>query len=104
MTYQQAHKRLRRRLGDPSAYPCVNCRRPAQDWSLDSAVSSDRLLRETSGAYAGLAYTLTADDYSPRCRACHVRHDRRLGQPIANPSIARPSQPQATGEAHDRPA
>lgn len=52
------HRRLHRKHGKASAHACVDCGAVARDWSLNKS-----------------AYTDNIDDYSPRCRSCHVKYD-----------------------------
>ena len=52
------HKRIHRKYGPAKDRKCVDCGNQAQDWSLNST-----------------EYTDNVDDYSPRCRSCHVRYD-----------------------------
>ncbi|UOF77995.1 thymidine kinase [Caudoviricetes sp.] len=53
------HRRLHRKYGAASQHPCVDCGEPAKDWSLN-----------------GTEYTDNIEDYSPRCRSCHVKRDK----------------------------
>ena len=80
MTYLQVHKWLRKRLGNPNAYPCVGCRKPARHWSLDAPAGSEHVMMELCGALAGLLFSTRSDDYSPRCPKCHVLYDRNMRQ------------------------
>lgn len=66
VSYRTAHARL-----GPVAGPCVDCGKPARDWSLRSDVPADRLLIGPRS----LRYSLDPADYSPRCKSCHMRMD-----------------------------
>lgn len=52
------HRRIHRKHGPASSRKCVDCGKQARDWSLN-----------------GTEYTDNVDDYSPRCRSCHVKYD-----------------------------
>ena len=53
------HQRLRSHRGSASRHVCVDCGKPALDWS------------QTHGT-TGLDLD---NDYNPRCRSCHTRYD-----------------------------
>ena len=55
------HRRIHRKHGAASKHNCVDCGNQAKDWSLN-----------------GDTYTDNVEDYSPRCRRCHVIHDDKL--------------------------
>lgn len=66
--YEGWHARLRKEQGAAAKQQCVDCDKPARDWSynhdsLDERVSPD-------GPYA-----LSAEHYSPRCKRCHIVFD-----------------------------
>lgn len=52
------HKRLHRRYGKAKWHNCVDCGKQADDWSNDTGKYTDKI-----------------EDYSPRCRSCHVKKD-----------------------------
>jgi hypothetical protein len=52
------HRRIHRKYGPAAKHPCIDCGRAAKDWSLN-----------------GDTYTDNVEDYSPRCRSCHVKYD-----------------------------
>ena len=52
------HRRIHKKYGKASAHKCVDCPKQALDWSLD-----------------GTVYTDNIEDYSPRCRSCHLHYD-----------------------------
>ena len=52
------HKRIHRKYGAASKYPCVDCGTKARDWSLEANNYSDEV-----------------EDYRPRCRKCHIKKD-----------------------------
>ena len=53
------HRRLHRKIGKASQFPCVDCGRPAKDWSCEKGKYTDKIC-----------------DYKPRCRSCHVKKDK----------------------------
>lgn len=52
------HRRIHRKHGPAKNHKCADCDNQAIDWSLNGSV-----------------YTDNVEDYSPRCRSCHVRFD-----------------------------
>ena len=63
-----AHNRVDRARGKASAHQCVDCERPAKDWSFDHLVEPDAITAEGP-------YSLDVNAYSPRCRVCHKALD-----------------------------
>lgn len=53
------HKRLHRKFGKASGFPCVDCGNKARDWSNETG-----------------RYSFDLKDYRPRCRSCHVKLDK----------------------------
>jgi hypothetical protein len=77
--YAGRHQRLRKAFGSATRYFCVeNCCRPASDWSLNADVPSECLRADASGHAQGLNFSPYDAHYYPRCRACHLKLDRRL--------------------------
>lgn len=60
--YRALHNRLVETRGRASEYPCADCGDPAKDWSHDGGAG---------------AFSTNLDDYSPRCRRCHLAYDDR---------------------------
>ena len=56
------HRRIHREYGPAKNYWCVDCGKQALDWSLEE----------------GKTYSDNIEDYGPRCRSCHVRHDDKF--------------------------
>ena len=52
------HKRIVRRYGKAKWHNCTDCGKQANDWSNDDG-----------------KYTDNIEDYSPRCRSCHLKKD-----------------------------
>ena len=53
------HKRIHRKMGKASNYPCVDCGGKARDWSSETE-----------------EYTSNPEEYKPRCRKCHLAKDK----------------------------
>lgn len=80
--YRTVHSRLTSRRGRASDYPCVDCGKPAQDWSYDNTDPDERTSPQ------GLPYSVDLDHYEPRCKPCHAKFDGWSGrysrsQPLA---------------------
>lgn len=60
--HREFHDRLRKERGSASDHPCVDCGKPAQEWSWDNGSSED---------YGTKAIGKSFDEYSPRCKSCH---------------------------------
>lgn len=69
VSYFAMHQRLRRLRGRASQMKCVDCDRAAQQWSY-SRRGGDR---QREGQWG--PYSISIDDYEPRCIKCHKRHD-----------------------------
>jgi hypothetical protein len=67
--YNGAHKRVRRLRGEPAGHDCVDCSKPAAEWSY--ARTDPRQLVDAKGRL----FSLDPDHYVPRCIPCHRRHD-----------------------------
>jgi NAD-dependent SIR2 family protein deacetylase len=63
------HRRIHRKHGAASKHLCVDCGNQAKDWSLN-----------------GTIYTDNVEDYSPRCRSCHVKRDDKINDRAAKVS------------------
>jgi hypothetical protein len=61
-SYDVWHKRVTKARGPASGYACVDCGRPAQDWSTADPSSTDVQVR-----------------FQPRCRQCHRSYDDAIG-------------------------
>ena len=62
-SYDVWHHRVNKARGPARGYACVDCRKPAQDWSTVNPSSDDILVR-----------------FQPRCRSCHRYHDGAAGE------------------------
>lgn len=73
-SYAVVHERIRRAWGLASDHPCVNCGRPADEWSYDGQDPQE--LHGHNGNEAALAYSLNwVQHYDPRCVSCHRAAD-----------------------------
>lgn len=52
------HRRIHRKHVPAPNHKCVDCSNQARDWSLNGEIYTDKV-----------------EDYSPRCRSCHVKLD-----------------------------
>jgi hypothetical protein len=62
-SYDVWHHRVKKARGPASAYDCVDCGLPAQDWSTVNPRSNDVRVR-----------------FQPRCRKCHRSYDGGVGE------------------------
>ena len=62
-SYAVWHGRVKKARGPASGYTCVDCGKPAQDWSTVNPFSTDIRVR-----------------FQPRCRRCHRYHDGAAGE------------------------
>lgn len=72
-TWVTVHKRLARARGSAKGYACVDCGKPAEEWSYDRTDPAE--LTSTHGK-ARLRYSLDLARYAPRCVRCHRTFDR----------------------------
>lgn len=77
-TYGAIHKRLARTRGSAHAHRCVDCDRPAQEWSYDGTDVHDL---EALVRGATVRYSLELEHYDPRCVSCHRKHDLAGSRP-----------------------
>lgn len=70
--YAGAHERVRALRGPAKAHRCADCGEPAQSWSYDRGDPAELL---GVGYGRGLAYSLDAAHYQPRCKPCHAAFD-----------------------------
>lgn len=85
--YTAAHRRVMRARGKAREHPCVECGKPADEWSLNKeTVGTIAVFKKNRrGKVEDFSYSDNDNDYSPRCRPCHSRYDHRRGEdsPIA---------------------
>jgi hypothetical protein len=77
--YSGAHSRIKANQGAPSEHLCIDCGRPAKDWSYDH--EDPNQLTEDCGRYQGRPYSADPAHYVPRCRKCHNTFDA-LPRPV----------------------
>ena len=85
-TYLAAHGRLHRARGPASAHNCVDCRKPAQEWSLKKSATDVK-----NDPINGKPFSDNFDDYEPRCTPCHRKYDGRPskdGRTVSNELVA----------------
>lgn len=73
-TWATVHGRLRRSRGSAKDHRCIDCGKPAAEWSYDGS-DPDELIGEHCGRV--MAYSVDPDRYQPRCKPCHRAYDRR---------------------------
>lgn len=69
VTYAGMHIRLRTLRGSASKRKCVDCGKSAAQWSYTLNAGE----RERTGPEG--KYSVSVDDYEPRCVPCHKRYD-----------------------------
>lgn len=76
-SYEYMHAKLRRERGSAKGFKCVDCEeRQAEHWSLDHTAPAVSLrTHEHDNRNHGRVFSVDVDDYSPRCAACHAKHD-----------------------------
>jgi hypothetical protein len=62
-SYDVWHHRVKKARGPASGYACVDCGKPARDWSTANPSSDDIAAR-----------------FQPRCRSCHRCYDGIVGE------------------------
>ena len=70
--YTAAHDRVYRAKGRASTHTCVDCGRPASQWSYDHTDPDERVSATVKG---NPPYSLNPDHYQPRCVPCHKAFD-----------------------------
>lgn len=72
ITYTSAHDRVRAVKGAASIHLCIDCSSRAEDWSY----TGDGGDRERVDPESGCRYSLSIENYVPRCKSCHCATDR----------------------------
>lgn len=72
LTYAGIHKRIFYDRGRATGYACVDCGRPAEEWSYDGGCPKE-MREKVRGSV--LAYSLNQSLYSARCKKCHRSKD-----------------------------
>lgn len=76
VSYDGAHTRCRRYRGPARAHACIDCHRPALEWSFSHETPAGRTLYDDEGR----PYSADPADYEPRCRRCHKLYDNHHRQ------------------------
>lgn len=69
VTYSGAHERVKAHRGKAREHNCVDCSTTAEDWSYVGGAPDERVQN-------GLAYSPSPEFYVPRCKLCHMAHDK----------------------------
>ena len=64
--HRKFHDLLRAEKGPASDHSCVDCDKPAQEWSWDKGSGEN---------FGTKSFGDSFDEYSPRCRSCHRKMD-----------------------------
>lgn len=70
--YREMHKRLDRVFGLARTYDCVDCGKPASQWSYTRDDVDERI------GFNGCVFSVYPEHYTPRCTSCHKRFDLRM--------------------------
>ena len=73
--YRAAHARIEVDRGKASSQSCIDCERPAQQWSYNHS-DPNELVEWDEFMSIWKAYSLDTDRYDPRCRSCHTKFDK----------------------------
>lgn len=76
--YEAAHHAVRVAKGSATDYACVDCGRPAVQWSYDHRDPDER--REVPSR-TPMVFSLKVEHYEPRCARCHSRYDHGTKDP-----------------------
>lgn len=77
-SYRAIHQRVVSRCGQATDHECVDCGKPAVDWSYSNACSDEiDGWTQRRGGTVSARWCPHPDCYFPRCGACHWDHDRR---------------------------
>lgn len=71
VSYVGVHQRVRKWRGVASTHKCADCGERAQQWSYNRA-GGDRERHSEIGPYS-----ISVDDYTPRCISCHKKFDMK---------------------------
>jgi hypothetical protein len=79
ITYGTAHSRLMKWRGSAKHQTCVGCDLPADEWSYNGGGRHEMRGPHLNGwgKVIEVAWSTEVSDWSPRCRSCHVEHDRK---------------------------
>lgn len=82
-SYTAAHKRVFRWRGSAKAFECIDCGKPAEEWSYRGGSSfeqSGSSPRRKNGKtiYVNSTWSGSIMDYDPRCVPCHKEYDANM--------------------------
>lgn len=69
-SYYGVHNRVKSERGSAAGHTCVDCGRPAEEWSYDGLDPDELTTPE------GYRFSVRPEHYVARCRRCHARLDR----------------------------
>lgn len=81
ISYEQAHRVIRRKRGPASSYACSNCGDPASHWAYRNA-SPTELIGPIRGRAGAARYSSDIADYDPLCVLCHRIRDEQIAADI----------------------
>jgi hypothetical protein len=80
VSYWGMHSRVRLAKGSASNYPCIDCNKPANDWT-HNYYCEDVLYGKGRKNRPNLnPYCLHLEHYEPRCTPCHMYLDKVLNR------------------------
>ncbi|WP_231974687.1 hypothetical protein, partial [Mycobacterium sp. E1747] len=97
-SYHTAHRVVKNQRGNASEHRCVDCGKPAQQWSYDHTDANAIIDAR------GREYSFEPHRYQPRCVACHLNFDaeyRRSGIPQLH-AVAAELEPQIREALRER--
>lgn len=71
--YRRAHLNVKAARGPASMHVCVDCDGRATDWSLNHRTTPMERIHVYRN---GVMFSVSIEDYSPRCHQCHRIYDR----------------------------
>jgi hypothetical protein len=87
-SYKDAHKRVRRRRGSASDHACGACGSTERmQWALDPRAPLQNL-RLDARFYKAAVYSLSIEDYRPRCSRCNMAEGNPFDWPEASLDVA----------------
>jgi hypothetical protein len=76
-SYSASHHRCRQLWGRVQQYPCVACRKPAEEWAYDGKDPTELYDEKADFGTVRtiLPYSRFPEFYMPMCKSCHKRRD-----------------------------
>lgn len=78
--YAALHARLRAELGPAKDYQCIDCEKPAYQWSYIGGDPDEVLEPQFIGKRGPRRFSRNSEFYRPRCTKCHSAFDRAQRQ------------------------